>query len=248
MTAFTVAQALAPALADEIRRQAPAVTITQSAVDGQGYVTLTTTPDVTSPQKAAIDAAQLTTVPRPPAGVICAYAAAAAPAGWLLCDGASYPQSAYPALFAVIGTTYGGNASNFNVPDLRGRIPIGLDATDSSMDAVGEVGGSKTHTHAGHAAHSNHAALAAHAHELPFTKLAGGTAALRMLAQSVFGSGTSRAPESVSAAPTANTTAAAVALSQAVSGGTPDAHSAHSAHDSPNHLPPFMALFYIIRT
>lgn len=64
-------------------------------------------------------------------------------------------------------------------------------------------------------------ALGTHAHELPFIKAAGGTAQLKMLAQSIFGSGTSRAPESISAAPTANTTAAAVALSQAVSAGTP---------------------------
>lgn len=78
------------------------------------------------------------------------------------------------------------------------------------------------------ATHSAHAALATHAHELPFIKVAGATGALRMLASSIFGTGTSRAPESVSAAPTALTTAAAVALSQAVSAGTPDAHSAHS--------------------
>jgi hypothetical protein len=64
-------------------------------------------------------------------------------------------------------------------------------------------------------------ALATHAHELPFTKLTGGTGALRLLAGSIFGTGTSRAPESVEAAPTANTTSAAVALSQAVTAGTP---------------------------
>lgn len=64
-------------------------------------------------------------------------------------------------------------------------------------------------------------ALGAHAHELPFQKVAGGTSVLRMLAASIFGTGTSRAAESQSAAPTANTTSAAVALSQAVSAGTP---------------------------
>jgi hypothetical protein len=64
-------------------------------------------------------------------------------------------------------------------------------------------------------------ALATHQHELPFQKVAGGTAVLRMLASSVFGTGTSRAPESQSAAPTANTTSAAVLLSEAKSAGTP---------------------------
>lgn len=83
--------------------------------------------------------------------------------------------------------------------------------------------------------HSNHAALGTHAHELPFTKVAGGTGVLRMLASSIFGVGTSRAPESQSAAPTANTTAAAVLLSQGVSGGTPSAHDAHSGTAVANH-------------
>lgn len=83
------------------------------------------------------------------------------------------------------------------------------------------------HTHAVTAAGTNSAptftgsALATHAHELPFIKATGGTGQLKMLAQSVFGSGTSRAPESISAAPTANTTAATVALSEAKSAGTP---------------------------
>lgn len=64
-------------------------------------------------------------------------------------------------------------------------------------------------------------ALATHAHELPFQKTAGGTGQLGMLAPSIFGTGTSRARESVSAAPTASTTSAAVELSEAKSAGTP---------------------------
>gem|GEM_PF-6252097 len=78
------------------------------------------------------------------------------------------------------------------------------------------------------AAHANHASLATHQHELPFQKVAGGTGVLRMLASSVFGTGTARAAESVSAAPTANTTSLAVLKDQPVSGGTPDAHSVHA--------------------
>ncbi|WP_347986746.1 tail fiber protein [Methylomonas sp. AM2-LC] len=49
-----------------------------------------------------------------------------APVGWFLCDGTILPISQYTALFAIIGTTYGGNGvSNFALPDLRGRFPIG---------------------------------------------------------------------------------------------------------------------------
>lgn len=63
-------------------------------------------------------------------------------------------------------------------------------------------------------------ALGTHSHELPFIKAAGGTAALFMLASSVFGTGTSRAPEST-ITPTASTTSAAVLKSQAITAGTP---------------------------
>ena len=52
----------------------------------------------------------------------------AAPTNWLACDGAAVSRSTYADLFALIGTTYGaGNGTTtFNVPDLRGRIPVGV--------------------------------------------------------------------------------------------------------------------------
>jgi hypothetical protein len=62
-------------------------------------------------------------------------------------------------------------------------------------------------------------ALATHAHELPFQIPS--TTTTRQIAVATFGTGTSRAATAVSAAGTANTTSAAVALSQAVSAGTP---------------------------
>lgn len=49
-----------------------------------------------------------------------------APAGWALCDGSLLPINQNQALFSLIGTTYGGNGtSNFAVPNLCGRTPIG---------------------------------------------------------------------------------------------------------------------------
>jgi hypothetical protein len=62
-------------------------------------------------------------------------------------------------------------------------------------------------------------ALGTHAHELPFQIAS--TTTTRQLASATFGTGTSRAATGVSAAGVANTTSAAVALSQAVSAGTP---------------------------
>jgi len=45
---------------------------------------------------------------------------------WLLCDGASKSTSTFSVLFGIIGTTYGGTGSNFNVPDLRTWSPVGV--------------------------------------------------------------------------------------------------------------------------
>src|SRR5215207_11359199 len=48
-----------------------------------------------------------------------------APAGWMFCDGQQLPISENEVLFQLIGTTYGGDGQEtFNLPDLRGRIPI----------------------------------------------------------------------------------------------------------------------------
>ena len=50
-----------------------------------------------------------------------------APPGWFLCHGQPLPIAEYDALFALIGTTYGGDGlETFNLPDLRGRVPIGF--------------------------------------------------------------------------------------------------------------------------
>jgi microcystin-dependent protein len=60
-------------------------------------------------------------------GQIIAYGGAQVPAGWALCDGALLQISANPALFELIGTTYGGDGeSNFALPDLRGLMVTGL--------------------------------------------------------------------------------------------------------------------------
>jgi microcystin-dependent protein len=95
-----------------------------------------------------------------PSGSIMQYAGAAAPTGWIICDGAAVSTTTYAALFAVIGTAFntsGGQtapgAGTFRVPLLTGRIPVGRDAANAAFDVVGETGGSATsvasHTHSG---------------------------------------------------------------------------------------------------
>lgn len=64
-----------------------------------------------------------------PAGKVSHFAGSAAPAGWLKANGAAISRTAYAALFAAIGTTYGaGDGFNtFNLPDLRGEFIRGWD-------------------------------------------------------------------------------------------------------------------------
>lgn len=83
-----------------------------------------------------------------PTGSITMFGASSAPTGWLLCDGSAVSRTTYAALFAVISDTYGvGNGTTtFNLPNLKGRVPVGLDSADSSFDVLGETGGAKTHT------------------------------------------------------------------------------------------------------
>ena len=80
-------------------------------------------------------------------GQIILFAGQAIPAGWLPCDGRSVNISDYQALFSLLGTTYGGNGvQNFNLPDLRGRIPFGAgQGVGLSSHPLGQQTGSETH-------------------------------------------------------------------------------------------------------
>ncbi|MBN2897476.1 MAG: tail fiber protein [Clostridia bacterium] len=59
-------------------------------------------------------------------GTILLWAVPWVPQGWLPCEGQILPIQDYMTLYSLIGTTYGGNGTtNFQLPDLRGRVPIG---------------------------------------------------------------------------------------------------------------------------
>lgn len=71
-----------------------------------------------------------------------------APRGWAFCQGQLLPIAQNSALFAILGTTYGGNGqTTFGLPDLRGRVPTGT-GQGPGLPAVslGELSGSPTHT------------------------------------------------------------------------------------------------------
>jgi microcystin-dependent protein len=83
-----------------------------------------------------------------PAGSIIQWVSNTLPLNWLLCNGSAVSRSEYPSLFAAIGTQYGvgDGTTTFNLPDLRGRVGVGRDASQTEFDVLGETGGAKTHT------------------------------------------------------------------------------------------------------
>ena len=97
-----------------------------------------------------------------PPGAVVMYAPGSVPPGWLRCDGSLVAISAFPRLFAVIGTTYGGNGTtSFGVPNLSGRVALGV----GGAHALATIGGAETaagpaHTHPGAHQHD----MAGHSH------------------------------------------------------------------------------------
>lgn len=99
------------------------------------------------------------------------------PSGWLLCYGQAVSRTTYAYLFAIIGTTFGvGNGSTtFNLPDLRGRTPLGKDnmggvsanrVTHANADSIGGAEGAESHA-------LSIAELASHKHALRGTSSLG---------------------------------------------------------------------------
>lgn len=92
-----------------------------------------------------------------PTGVMHIWPTDTPPTGYLLCYGQAVSRTTYADLFAVIGTTYGAGdgSTTFNLPDLRGRFPLGQDdmggasadrVTAAAADTLGGTGGAETHT------------------------------------------------------------------------------------------------------
>jgi microcystin-dependent protein len=103
----------------------------------------------------------LTTAESVPTGTILDYGGTAAPASYLICDGAAVSRTTYAALFAVVSTAFGAGdgSTTFNIPDLRGRVAAGKDdmggsAANRITNAVsgfvgttlGAAGGLESHT------------------------------------------------------------------------------------------------------
>ena len=83
-----------------------------------------------------------------PPGAILQFAGLTAPEGYLLCQGQAVSRAGYARLYAVIGVIYGAGdgSTTFNLPDYRGRGPMGLSASQSQFATPGQRGGESSHT------------------------------------------------------------------------------------------------------
>lgn len=83
-----------------------------------------------------------------PIGTIMTYAGNTAPSGFKICDGSAISRTTYASLFNIIGTSFGSGdgSTTFNLPNLKGKIPVGLDSEDTDFEILGKTGGEKEHT------------------------------------------------------------------------------------------------------
>lgn len=130
--------------------------------DGVPYrIILKTSADVEIWDQDDVEVPETAAPPAPassvPAGSILPYGGAAAPTGFLLANGAAVSRATYADLFTAIGTSYGvgDGSTTFNIPDMRGRFPLGKAAAGTGS-TLGATGGSLDHTHS----------LATHTHAL----------------------------------------------------------------------------------
>jgi microcystin-dependent protein len=146
------------------------------------------------------------------------------PTGWLLCDGSEYVTATYPTLSALLGTTFGAPSvgTNFKVPDLRQKFPVGSQAVTSNAYnyGLGQTGGEQVHA-------LTEQEMPAHLHTY--------TAYLATISSEDTGGGNKFRTDTAS---TQNTS-----LTGGIAGATgPQNGVAH------NTVPPFLALNFIIKT
>lgn len=101
---------------------------TQAQADGSTKLATTAYADQAASNAGAAASSAAASAATPPSAVAY-FARSTPPAGWLKANGAAVSRATYAALFAAIGTTFGGGdgSTTFNLPDLRGVFPRGLD-------------------------------------------------------------------------------------------------------------------------
>lgn len=165
-----------------------------------------------------------------PVGTIHAYAGPVAPANYVLMDGRALKRAEYPALYALIGDTYGAGdgSTTFNVPDARGRALVALDTAQAEFNAMGKKGGAKTValTAAQNGAHSHLLSSGGHAHAFSW----GGAGGTNVHVQNAIAA--------VGAPPSNNLTTYQSVWNRTAADGAGEAH---------NNLQPFLTVAYVIK-
>ena len=180
-----------------------------------------------------------------PTGTIHPFAGASQPSSsWLICDGSAVGRGDYPALWSLIGTTYGNGdgTKTFNLPDLRGRTIFGVDPSQGEFSAPGTKGGQKTvqaHNHGVNDPGHNHGVYDPghqHSSQRNFFADAGGAGNLNM---SGGGDGYAQGQVNVQT----NTSGTGIGIY-----GNGTGISIQSTGSGANNLNPYIVLNYIIKT
>jgi microcystin-dependent protein len=140
-------------------------TITGGTLNGGAALTVNSTElnyvdNVTSPIQTQINT-------NTPVGMISIHAGTTAPTGWLLCKGQAVSRATYASLFGVVSTNYGSGdgSTTFNLPDLQGRVVVGVSDTQGEFN-LRDVGGNMNHQHI---ASNSASASTAHNHTVSAT-------------------------------------------------------------------------------
>lgn len=159
-----------------------------------------------------------------PSGALLQWPTATAPTGFLLCTGAAVSRTIYSALFAVIGTTFGAGdgTTTFNLPDFDNRFAVGA----GDLYSVGATGGSKDAIVVSHT-HTATVTDPGHTHTIPTTANVT-TSGPNAMEDGSLNGGSYTVPS--------NTTGITVANSTTGESGTN------------KNLPPYLGIYFIIKT
>lgn len=131
-------------------------------VHRDGAVAMTAPLSLVAPVSASHAARKQDVDAAVPIGTILPYGGNSAPTNYLLCQGQAVSRATYATLFTVLGTNYGAGdgSTTFNLPNLTGRVPLGLNAGGAYGTALGATGGAAdatlvAHNHTGTTATSS---------------------------------------------------------------------------------------------
>lgn len=196
--------------------------------------------NVVTGEKLASDVSALLTLlsnTSVPTGTILPFGGSVAPANAILCDGSAVSRTTYAKLFSVIGTTYGmgDGSTTFQIPNLKGKIPVGFNSSESEFSYLGKTGGEKAHI-------LSSLEMPTHSHTATETAAGGHshTVTLDYYTNNSTGGSTNYVNPSTGSAQVSKTTSAGGEHSHSVTVGSSGGGSAH------NNIQPYVTVNYII--